>query len=113
MSAELQRLEVVRAPSEFLSHFSIPQANPTQQLLAAVLGGIALPQSAQKTLPASRTNHCQPDAAHRQLQPALAVCAEPRRWHRHALQTNHCDSMVPHKSDVTQQGGAPYSSLPA
>ena len=26
----MQRLEVVRGRSEFLSHFSIPQANPTQ-----------------------------------------------------------------------------------
>ena len=28
--AKMQRLEVVRGHSEFLSHFSIPQANPTQ-----------------------------------------------------------------------------------
>ena len=30
MPAKMQRLEVVRAHSEFLSHFSLPQANPTQ-----------------------------------------------------------------------------------
>ena len=30
MGAKMQRLEVVRGHSEFLSHFSIPQANPTQ-----------------------------------------------------------------------------------
>ena len=28
--AKMQRLEVVTGHSEFLSHFSIPQANPTQ-----------------------------------------------------------------------------------
>ena len=30
MSAKMQRLEVVREHSEFLSNFSLPQANPTQ-----------------------------------------------------------------------------------
>ena len=30
MGAKMQRLEVVTGRSEFLSHFSTPQANPTQ-----------------------------------------------------------------------------------
>ena len=30
MAAKMQRLEVVRGRSEFLSHFSVPQANSTQ-----------------------------------------------------------------------------------
>ena len=33
MGAKMQRLEVVRGHSEFLSHFSIPQANPTQPVI--------------------------------------------------------------------------------
>ena len=33
MPAKMQRLEVVRAHFEFLSHFSVPQANPTQPVI--------------------------------------------------------------------------------
>ena len=33
----MQRLEVVREHSEFLSHFSIPQANPAQPVRAGLL----------------------------------------------------------------------------
>ena len=34
MGAKMQRLEVVRGRTEFLSDFSIPQANPTQPVTA-------------------------------------------------------------------------------
>ena len=41
MGATMQRLEVVRGHSEFLSHFSIPQENPTQPETTTVLVHLA------------------------------------------------------------------------
>ena len=43
LGAKMQRLEVVRGQSEFLSHFSIPQANPTQSVSGQRRGPAAAP----------------------------------------------------------------------
>ena len=43
MAAKMQRLEVVRGQSEFLSHFSLPQANPNLQTRQPAGGTVPLP----------------------------------------------------------------------
>ena len=51
-AAKMQRLEVVRGHSEFLSHFSIPQANPTQtvKLFINLLRPVVHLQSKRRSL---------------------------------------------------------------
>ena len=62
----MQRLEVVRRHSEFLSHFSIPQANPTQPVSfdKKIYGvGGCWPSGrllGNKKAPPPHTNYCQP-----------------------------------------------------